>query len=126
MVLEIEQFEKFVIQKCKELKLTTIYNYEIEGKNSLEFFSDVVRSKNRLKEFEAKFGFDGQFYNDFMNISYNMEYFIALCSIYQPYINNEFADEVYIQNMYDYRYLMYINIGIQFIYNFWDRVGDLL
>lgn len=126
IISEIENLENLINAKCKELNLISIDDLKINGQNSFAIFADILRKKNLIKEFPKNYGYDLGQYNDFRVISYNMQYIIGFCLLCKDYIFNEGIDGVYYQNLYDYRYLMYCNIGIQSIYNFWDRIGKIL
>lgn len=74
-------------------------------------------------------------FNDFLICSDEVIYFIAHLYLYQPYINNPLKDghifydsEVFPnrQNIPSKRYSMFADVTAQKIYNFWDRIGDLL
>ena len=65
---------------------------------------------------------------DEMNfITKDVKYITGVLFYLRPFIiDTEESGGRYNQNLADRRFLMYANFGLQSIYNFWDRIGDLL
>ncbi|SET99368.1 Cthe_2314 family HEPN domain-containing protein [Hymenobacter actinosclerus] len=65
---------------------------------------------------------------DEMNcITRDIKYITGVLFYLRPYIiDTDETNGRYNQNLADRRYLMYANFGLQSIYNFWDRIGDML
>ena len=61
-----------------------------------------------------------------MFISRDIKYYTALTHFFRPYINDVSFNGAYQQTQEDRRYMMFVSICFQSIYNFWDRIGDLL
>lgn len=59
-------------------------------------------------------------------ISCDIKYITAVLLLLRPYVNNSSENYTYFQTVEDRRYLMYTTFGLQAVYNFWDRIGDLL
>jgi hypothetical protein len=112
------QYEKHGLKYLKEFK--------IDGKDTLTYFSEITDRKLKIHIFNIFTGYD-----DFKIISADIKYFTGILYLLRPFINNPLKERIqgtpsYIQNLYDKRYLSYVSIIPQLIYNFWDRIGDLL
>jgi len=95
------------------------------GKNTLDhLMHDILRKKNAIHPLPYSV-FKLQ---DEMNfISRDIKYIAGILYFLRPYIvDTDEAGGKYIQNLPDRRYVMYANFGYSAIYNFWDRIGDLL
>lgn len=73
--------------------------------------------------------------NDLLFISDEIVYFTAHLYLYKPFINTPLKDAYWsgkywifpvFQNGPGKRYEMYINICYEKLYNYWDRIGDLI
>ncbi|MEI6755372.1 MAG: hypothetical protein WCK78_19710 [Paludibacter sp.] len=74
--------------------------------------------------------------DEFIFISDEIMYFTAQLFLHKPYINNPLDQEVFInessslfpnnQNIAAKRYFMFVDITFEKIYNFWNRVGNLI
>src|SRR5450631_749870 len=102
------------------------------GQKISDRFFEVVR-KNRVKYPELFDYF--QFHHELSFCSDEIMYFTAHLFLYRPYINNPLTDVVIfngeetfpnLQNIPSKRYSMYANIVAEKLYNFWDRIGDLI
>lgn len=58
-------------------------------------------------------------------MSRDIKYYTALLYFFRPYII-DVRSGIYFQTIEDRRYMMYASVAYQTIYNFWDRIGDLL
>ncbi len=105
---------------------------EIDGKNVLMWHHEAIfpfQQKNKDFNF-LKNEFDIKLVSD------EILYFTASTYLYLPYINEPIQDRYkmpgggYIypndQNIFAKRYDMYIDVAFEKIYNFWDRIGDLI
>jgi len=94
---------------------------KIDGKHPLTFYSEVLSSSESTTK-PPMF-----LYDDFFFISNDLCHFTALLFLFRPFINDPSNEEgTYFQNWYDARYLSYSSILYSAVYNFWDRIGDLL
>lgn len=85
-------------------------------------FHSVIDKKKKLKEFSSI-----ELSMELNLLTEEIEYFTGLLYFFKPFINvplNE--NKAYIQNRYDKRYLTFSNLNYQLVYNYWDRIGDLL
>jgi hypothetical protein len=65
--------------------------------------------------------------DDLFFISNDLVHFTSLLFLLRPFINNAMQEAgTYQQNWYDARYLSYASVLYSAVYNFWDRIGDLL
>lgn len=105
---------------------------EINGRNVLTWHQEAVhffQKKNNVFNF-----FKNE--QDIKLVSDEIVYFVANTYLYLPYINDPIKDRFkmdgsnYIypnyQNMSSKRYDMYVDVAFEKIYNFWDRIGDLI
>jgi len=111
-------------------------NYLINGKKILKWYFDVT------KHCECHYGF-GKF-NYFTNIdellftSDEIVYFTAHLYLYEPYVSTPIKNAYYaghriekmiypvFTNMEGKRYDMFLGVVFEKVYNFWDRIGDLI
>lgn len=121
--LKLFQFlEHRVATQYSKFNLTHLLNWKYGKENSLQFFSNTMRKKKPIKLFH-----DFNFYDDLDSITKDIQYMIALISIYKDELNNPLKEKMtYNQNLFDRRYLMYASIIFEKYYNYWDRLGDLL
>jgi hypothetical protein len=118
------QFNEQIINTYGELGLAHLSQRNINGKTSNVAFSEVLRKKKELSRLPYS---DFKIHDEFDFISLDLKYVTAILYYLQPFIvNTRNTDGMYHQNLADKRYLMYANFGYQTIYNFWDRIGDLL
>ena len=119
-----------------EHELTSLSGLHIElllnGRNLLMWHHDATR--------KCSIKYNGQFnhmknFDDILFCSEELLYYTASLYLYRPYINNP-LDEAFpfygrmvypnYQNHYGKRYGMFADIASQCVYNFWDRVGDMI
>jgi hypothetical protein len=105
---------------------------EINGRNVLTWHHKAVSFFQKRND---SFNF---FKNeqDIKLVSDEIIYFVANAYLYLPYINDPIEDrfktdegnEIYpnYQNMHSKLYDMYVDVAFEKIYNFWDRIGDLI
>lgn len=116
------EFDRAVRDLYDQIPLDDIESLTFDGKNSVTFFSDVLRLKQNLKPFPYS---DFKIYDELLFMSRDIKYYTALLYFFRPYITNS-LDGTYYQTREDRRYMMFASVGFQTIYNFWDRIGDLL
>lgn len=107
-------------------------DFLLNGRNLLEWHHAVTR--------KCSVKYNGQFYHlknfdDILFCSEELLYFTASLYLYRPYINNPLQEAFYagdkilypnFQNHYGKRYGMFDDVASQCVYNFWDRVGDMI
>jgi hypothetical protein len=91
------------------------------GKHLLTFYAEITSHNAKIKD-EPQFLWDDLFY-----ISNDLVHFTSLLFLLRPFINDATKEAgTYHQNWYDARYLSYASALHSAVYNFWDRIGDLL
>lgn len=91
------------------------------GKDFLTFYSEVTSHKTRIKEVPLFLD------DDLFFISNDLVHFTSFLFLLRPFINDATKEAcTYFQNWYDARYISYASILHSAVYNFWDRIGDLL
>jgi hypothetical protein len=108
----------------QELGIKHLNELDINETTPAGFFADIVRKKQPVQ---------GIWFPDFKMahemdfITQDMKYITGMLFFLRPYINNPLYDGGrYMQTVGDRRYLMHITFGLQAVYNYWDRLGDLL
>lgn len=119
---KFREFDESVKQFYNTVPLDDIGSLEFGEKNVMPFFSDVLRRKDSLKPLPFS---DFKIYDELAFISKDLKYYTALLYFFRPYITDS-SDGTYFQTLEDRRYMMFASICFQSIYNFWDRIGDLL
>lgn len=104
----------------------------LNGRNLLTWHHDATQ--------KCSVKYNGQFdhmknFDDILFCSEELLYFTASLYLYRLYINNP-LDEAFsfngimiypnYQNHYSKRYSMFADIASQSLYNYWDRVGDMI
>jgi hypothetical protein len=106
--------------------------FKLNGRELLVWHGEATR--------KCSVKYNGQFYHmknfdDLLFCSEELLYFTASLYLYRPYINNPLKEAfpfsggmIYpnFQNHYAKRYSMFANVASQSVYNFWDRVGDMI
>jgi len=91
------------------------------GKNPLTFYSEVTSLHKPIKKVPLFL------YDDLFFISNDLVHFTSFLFLLKPFINDATKEAgTYFQNWYDARYLSYASMLHSAVYNFWDRIGDLL
>lgn len=107
-------------------------SYEIDGKSILTWHSEVTR--HCWCHNGNHFNFD-QNIDDLLYISDELVYFTAHLFLYLPYISTPLKDAYSVNgktifpafyNLERKRYDMYLNVAFEKVYNYWDRIGDLI
>lgn len=110
-------------------------SYELpNGKSVLSWHNEVTRHRNC--HFRAEYYDYNSNVDDLLFISDEIVYFTGHLFLYKPYINTPMKDAylapsgtwIYpvFQNGAGKRYEMYINVCFEKLYNYWDRIGDLI
>lgn len=111
----------------KELDLQSIDDFHgnkdpcWESPNFMSFFTDITRGVDRVNPFDES---DFKIYDDFVLLSGDIKFCAGMLNYLYPYITTR-HDELS-STLIDRRYIMHISFGYQSIYQFWDRIGDLL
>ncbi|MEI2759099.1 MAG: Cthe_2314 family HEPN domain-containing protein [Bacteroidia bacterium] len=132
----IWEFHKLHQKMYDEHGLTSLTGlnreYRLQGRNLLMWHSEATR-KCSLK-YSNRYYFSKNF-DDILFCSEEILYFTGSLYVYKPYINNPLDDAAYFsgrmvypnyQNHYGKRYGMFGDIASQCVYNFWDRIGDMI
>ncbi len=90
-------------------------------KHPLTFYHEITSHHAQIRDVP-------QFlWDDFFYISNDLVHFTSLIFLLRPLINVATEEAgTYHQNWYDARYLSYASTLYSAIYNFWNRIGDLL
>ena len=117
--------------------LRTEFYKELEGKGIIHLsqegatddlkvgnFIEVVRSKQHVQQLPYS---EFMIYDELDFVLQDLKYIIGILSVMQPYINHPLREDgTYYQTLEDHQYLRYSSFGFQSVYEFWDRLGDLL
>jgi len=107
------------IQESKSI--LHINDLKIDGKPYLSFYSEVTARYKKIKKLPL------YLYDDLSFFYSDLIHFTSLLFLFRPYINDAAKENgTYSQNWYDAKYLSYASILHSTVYNFWDRIGDLL
>lgn len=105
--------------------------YELDGKPLLSWYFDATR---KLSIANSKFDSNANC-DDLLFISDEIMYFTAHLYLYKPYLNNPIHDSYYLGggkvfpnfiNISSRRYYMFADVAFQKIFNYWDRIGNLI
>lgn len=111
----------------RQLNLQSIDDFHAEkdhrwdAPNFMSFFTNITRGVNRVNTFDES---DFKIYDEFVLLSGDIKFCAGMLNYLYPHIttrHNELSS-----TLIDRRYIMHINFGYQSIYQFWDRIGDLL
>lgn len=132
----IEEFQKKIVLIYKNEKLIPLRgendSYRINDRPILIWHGDVTR--HCWCHFNAHFNFQ-QNIDELLFSSDEIVYFTAHLYFYRPYISTPLKDAystgkelIYpaFYNLPRKRYDMYLGIVFEKIYNYWDRIGDLI
>lgn len=111
-----------VESKYNELGLLSLKGIKLDGKDLVVHFSDVFRSRQTLKDNLIS---DFQYFEELAFLSEDLLYVTSLLNILKENITDSSRGK-YHQTWEDHIYLRYASFGFQVIYNYWDRLGDLL
>lgn len=137
----IESIESKVISIYKKENLIPLRgensSYKINGKKILIWHGDVVRkcciANNEIfkaKKYSPRKNLDDLFFS-----SDEIIYFTAHLYFYRDFINNPLKDSInssgrklypMLENLAGKRYDMYLGVVYEKLYNYWDRIGDMI
>jgi|SRR5579872_3782358 len=129
---DYEQALQKIYEKENLICLSDFNNLKFNGKNSLEF-SQLI-SKTRAEK-NTNENIDLMIHDLINSISPNIKFALGNACLYFPLANNfsrEFTTiegqniPTYYQTLGDKRFFFYLNATFEKLYNFWDRIGDLL
>ncbi|MEI2739332.1 MAG: Cthe_2314 family HEPN domain-containing protein [Chitinophagaceae bacterium] len=124
--MAIEAFREFDTQFRKtydSLGIQHLGEWEFQGENSGQYICRI-ETKTNIHPYPYSIF---KIHDEFDFITKDIKYITGLLYLLRPHINNTYEDRGYYhQTNEDHRYLMFANFGLQSIYNFWDRLGDLL
>lgn len=135
----LKEFNETIISIYNQEKLYPLRGYKDSfelpnGKQILVWQNEITRHRNCHF---APNNFDyNSIVDDLLFISDEIVYFTAHLYLYKPHINTPMKDAymtpngtwIYpvFQNYTGKRYEMYINVCYEKLYNYWDRIGDLI
>lgn len=107
--------------------------YKIKNKQIIMWFFDVTRRCNI--KYPLNFNYFKNI-DDLLLCSDEIMHFTGQLYLYRPFLNNPLIDAIRtvsgklifpnLQNLEAKRYYMYSDIAYEKIYNYWDRIGDLI
>lgn len=131
----IWDFQRAVVEIYKEEELKSLSGpnreFEVNGRQIVQWYFDVIR-KGQIKYKDFKFH---ECFDDLLFCSDEILYFTGLLYLYTPYANNPINDGYWFvnrmvypnfQNLEAKRLSMVANSASEKVYNFWDRIGDLI
>jgi len=116
---------KQIQEHITESGLFNLSEYKDEtGIKPFEKFTNITRSKENIKAFSYS---DFKHGDELLILSQDLMYIIAIIELLLPNINDAVKERgTYNQTTEDHLYLRYAGFGVQVIYSYWDRIGDLL
>ena len=134
-IREYQQKLNDIYQKEKLVCLSDWELLKFNDKNALQFISDncsTVRNK-----VNSDGSFDTIVYDLISSISQDVKFSLGNVYLYKELGINNFLDEytttphgetifTYRQTLGDRRFFFYVSVCFEKLYNFWDRIGDLL
>jgi hypothetical protein len=114
--------DKYLFEIYEERELKCLSEIKDNGKRLSSLYHKITDKKLRINNFNSvDYIFDIEF------ISQDIKFFTGLLFHLRPFINIPSEEHnTYFQNRYDHRYLIFASVAHQNVYNFWDRIGDLL
>lgn len=114
--------DKLLFDIYEERELKCLSEIKLGDKKITSVYHNIIENKKRANDFNSvDFIFDIEF------ISQDIKFFTGLLFILRPFINIPSQEKnTYFQNKYDHRYLVFASVAHQNVYNFWDRIGDIL
>jgi len=111
--------------------LKSILREGTENKKTPVFFEIIEKNKS---EFRSQFNYLKN-YDNLLTRSDEILHYTGLLFLHRPYINNPIDEAFYTdegiiypnnQNLEAKRYYMYADTASEKVYNYWERIGDLL
>lgn len=129
----INVFQNAIIDIYKRENLQCLRGVVNEGfikdKELTPWFFDVVNKFHSTRDCIKML-------EELRSCSDEIMYFTAQLYLYKPFINNPLSEEISLgndkylfpnnQNLSAKKYFMYVNVVFEKLYNFWDRIGDLI
>ena len=122
MNIDLNTYRKFdtqIREVYESIPLNCISDRIFDEKQSLTFFTHSTNHKNPIKKYNQF-----QFHMELVSINEDIKFLTGLVHFFHPYINREL--DTYFQTLEDKRYLLFSGLAHQTLYNYWDRIGDLL
>ena len=117
-----KEFDQHIIVSYTKLGLHDLSTYEKDGANLCSPFASTARRKWQRKPFH-----DFKFFDNLYFISKDLRYCTAMLYFLQPNINHAMKEDgTYFKTLTDTRYMMYANMAFQLLYNYYDKIGDVL
>jgi len=131
----LKEFNDKVIETCREKNLIGFDDLElkIDNKGLSLIFTDITR-KQRTNVFPKPFH-DFNTFDDLTRVTQDIRFLIGQLILYKPYITNYLSGKTlwngqasfkYFPSFFDKRYFMTSGLIISLLYNYWDKIGDLL
>lgn len=121
---KFDLFNEDIYSIYKTKRLTDLSEARFDEGKTCGILFDVLRQKQILHKFEYS---DFEILDELIFITKDLKYITGLLYFFRPGIVNPLSDEGrYLQTLHDHRYLTFASLGFQLIYNYWDRLGDLL
>lgn len=120
-----------IYRKEKILDIEPNNGLKIEGKNYLLFFTDIVNKPRSNKVKINSFNF----FDDLLKKTIDIKFLLANMYMHKPFLWNFLKHNYkynnknnfyYYMSYNDTRYMTYCDLLFQTIYNYWDKIGDLL
>lgn len=131
----ISENQRQIVKIYKTEKLTSLSSLENDSINGKQIYlwHSAATQKPAIKH-GANFDYQKNL-DDLLAASNELIYFIAHLFLYRPYLNDPIQDGYPAQGTMIYpnclnlaaaRYFMYTDVVGEKLYNFWDRIGDLI
>ncbi|MFH1194010.1 MAG: Cthe_2314 family HEPN domain-containing protein [bacterium] len=131
---DYEQALKDIAIKEKIISLIDFDLMKFDDQNALSFLSLITKTRQSIKN-EGK-NFDLMTQDLIYSISSDIKFALANIFLYFP-LSNNFINEIatypngtqlptYFRKIEDKRFFFYVNCAFEKLYNFWDRIGDIL
>lgn len=128
-------FNDKVIETTKKYNLIGFddQDLKIDNKSLFSFYIDIIRKK-RTSSFPKPFQ-DFNFYHDLTRVTQDIRFLTGQLILYKPHITNYLSGKTdwhgqtifkYFPSIFDKRYFMTSGLIISLLYNYWDKIGDLL
>lgn len=132
-LVEYENSLKDIVAREGLFTLIDFDKKKFDGENALAFNGLITKTRDHLNS-------DGRFdmlFSDLIDsISSDVKFALANAYLYFPDANN-FMREImrypdgtqlptYFRKLADKRFFFYVNVTFEKLYNFWDRIGDIL
>lgn len=116
------QLDRHLYAEYEDRELKCLDEYKINNILAFSFYHKIIDKKSRINNFNSV-----DLIFDILFISQDIKFLTGLLFLLRPFINIPSEEGgTYFQNRYDARYLPFASLAHQNVYNFWDRIGDLL